>query len=303
MNNAVGIDIGGTKIAIAMVDTSGGILAVDSFPTDAPSGCQIAIDRIIHGVEKVIAKAGLQPQELIGIGIGCTGPVDPKRGTVHNPYTLPTWDNCDLVTPIATHFSVPVRLENDADVAAIGELVLGAGREATSMVMLTFGTGIGFSAVVEGKIYRGVDGSHPEFGHIPTPVAGPRCYCGIDGCLESLASGTAIEARGRLQGFKSGRSVFLAAAAGDSRATAIVDDAVRAAAFAIWTVAHSFLPQRIVLGGGMMDDQFEPFARAMKQMLGQSTLAPKEEISIVKAELGSDAGAIGAACLALPHCT
>jgi glucokinase len=254
---------------------------------------------MISGINSVITDAGLKGKVLDGIGIGCAGPVDPARGTIHNPHTLPTWDDCDLVSPLAELFDVPVRLENDADAAASGEAQFGAGRGSDPLVMLTFGTGIGFAAIVKGQIYRGVAGEHPEAGHIPTTADGPECYCGLRGCFEAMASGTAIDAAGKAAGFVDGRAVFSSAAAGNSVATGILDAAVSSTATAIWTLAHTFLPQRFVLGGGLIDDHFELFAEPARAALSRAVLLPKGRVEIVKASLGNDAGVVGAASLVM----
>lgn len=296
---AIGIDIGGTKIAIAAVDTRGMVLASVRFATEPQLGFATALDKMMSGISTVISDAKMNGQALEGIGIGCAGPVDPARGTIHNPHTLPTWDDCDLVSPLAERFAVPVRMENDADAAASGEARFGSGHGADPMVMLTFGTGIGFAAIVQGQIYRGVAGEHPEAGHIPTTPEGPECYCGLRGCFEAMASGTAIDAAGKASGFMDGRAVFSAAAAGNSLASEILDAAVNSAATAIWTLAHTFLPQRFVLGGGLIDDHFELFAKPARAALSRAILLPKGRVEIVRASLGNDAGVVGAASLVM----
>jgi glucokinase len=190
-------------------------------------------------------------------------------------------------------------MENDADAAASGEARFGAGRGSDPMVMLTFGTGIGFAAIVKGQIYRGVAGEHPEAGHIPTTADGPECYCGLRGCFEAMASGTAIDAAGKAAGFADGRAVFAAAAAGYSLASGILDAAVNSTATAIWTLAHTFLPQRFVLGGGLIDDHFELFATPARTALSRAVLLPKGRVEVVRASLGNDAGVVGAASLVM----
>ncbi len=297
---AIGIDIGGTKIAIAAVSSQGEVLANVRFATEPQIGFPTALEKMIAGINSVISDAGLKGKVLDGIGIGCAGPVDPVQGTIHNPHTLPTWDDCNLVSPLAKHFDVAVRLENDADAAASGEARFGAGRGSDPIVMLTFGTGIGFAAIVKGHIYRGVAGEHPEAGHIPTTADGPECYCGLSGCFESMASGTAIDAAGKAAGFVDGRAVFSAAATGDALAAGILDAAVSSTATAIWTLAHTFLPQRFVLGGGLIDDHFEIFAAPARDALSRAVLLPKGRVGIVRASLGNDAGVVGAASLVMP---
>ena len=296
---AIGIDIGGTKIAIAAVGSQGEVLANVRFATEPRLGFATALGRMISGIKSVISDAGVKGEMLDGIGIGCAGPVDPVRGTIHNPHTLPTWDDCNLVSPLGDLFGVPVRLENDADAAASGEAHFGAGRGSDPMVMLTFGTGIGFAAIVKGQIYRGVAGEHPEAGHIPTVADGPECYCGLRGCFEAMASGTAIDAAGKVAGFADGRAVFAAAAKGNTVAAGILNAATQATATAIWTLAHTFLPQRFVLGGGLIDDHFELFATPARDALLRAVLLPKGRVEIVRASLGNDAGVVGAASLVM----
>jgi glucokinase len=189
-------------------------------------------------------------------------------------------------------------LENDADAAALGECFVGAGRGADPVAMLTFGTGIGGAVVLKGKVYRGVNGEHPELGHVPVRAKGPQCYCGARGCLEALASGTAIGLAGQALGLADAREVFAAARAGNLAAARIVARALEATASATWTLLHTFLPQRLILGGGMMAEYYELFAAVVRERIGAATMAPREQISVLPAALGNDAGVVGAASLA-----
>jgi glucokinase len=299
MHHAIGIDIGGTKMAVALVNDQGAIAQRLVLPTEAEEGFDRAVGRLAAGIEDLLKSSGLTNSRLAGIGIGCAGPVDPERGLINNPYTLAGWDHCDIATPLRERFDLPVHLENDADAAAAGECLCGAGLGFDPVVMLTFGTGIGGAAVIRGEINRGVNGEHPELGHIPILPDGPECCCGTRGCLESLASGTAIGAAGREGGFRDARAVFKAAQAGDNLARSIVERAVEAGATAAWTICHTLLPQRIVLGGGMMDDHFELFASGMRRRIQAATQFSWKAVSIARASLGNDAGVVGAAAMAL----
>ena len=140
---AVGIDIGGTKIAVATVNGAGEVLRESTIPTDSRQGFASGLGRITETVTRVLADTGWTARELDGVGIGCAGPVDPVRGTIHNPHTLPGWMDADIVSPLREAFGCPVVLENDADMALLGECRTGAGRGFDPVVMLTFGTGIG----------------------------------------------------------------------------------------------------------------------------------------------------------------
>lgn len=297
---AIGIDIGGTKTIVGVVEPSGEMRSRTEFPTNSRRGFVVAVAELIAAVRTVSSDAGVNLTELCGIGIGCAGPVNPSRGTIHNPYTLPGWDDADIVTPLHEAFHLPVFLENDADAAAVGEYRWGAGRGASPLVMATLGTGIGGALLVEGKIFRGMNGGHPELGHIVVRTDGPECYCGMRGCWESLASGTAIAASGKQFGFADSRAVF-AAALQDENASAILHEAFGATASALWTLVHAYLPHRIVLGGGLGVEHFASFAAVFRRHLSRATQLPKNAgIEIVSAALGRDAGVIGAAGLAFP---
>lgn len=296
---AIGIDIGGTKMAVAAVNAQGQIVGRSTLATEAELGFPRAVDRLGGIIAQLLDQADCGRTTLAGIGIGCAGPVDPLRGLINNPYTLTGWDRCDIVTPLRERFDVPVWLENDADAAGLGEHFRGTGQGCSPIVMLTFGTGIGGATILSGGISRGANGEHPELGHVPVDLAGPECYCGARGCLESLASGTAIGAAGQPFGWRDARAVFTAAAAGEVRAGAIIARAVSAAATAAWTICHTLLPQRLILGGGMMEEHFDLFADAMRQRLAPATQFSPSAVGIVQATLGNDAGLVGAARLAL----
>jgi glucokinase len=295
---AVGIDIGGTKIAVGAVDGAGAVAARRTIPTLPEQGFPRALAAMREAVDAVCAEAGWSTRGLLGIGIGCAGPVDPARGTIHNIYTLPTWDGAQVVAPLRDAFAVDVRLENDADAALMGEAFAGGARGGGTVAMLTFGTGVGGAVLMGDSIYRGRDGAHPELGHVMVEPGGPSCYCGSRGCLESIASGTAIGAAGRAKGLADSRAVFAAWQEGQPEASRIVERALRATAAAAWTIAHTFLPGRIVFGGGIMDGHFEEFRRAAQQTLEAATMTGGP-VRVARAQLGSEAGLVGAARIAL----
>lgn len=297
--HALGIDIGGTKIAIAAVDGTGAIVFADVIATEAELGFERAIGRMSETAERVLERAGWSKESLVGIGVGCTGPVSAQRGIINNPYTLPTWIDCDIVSALKARFARPVYLENDADAAVLGECFAGSARGHRNVVMLTLGTGVGGGVVVDGHVLRGTQGEHPELGHIPIDPSGPACYCGTNGCLESIASGTAIAAAGRAAGSADSRQVFAQAALADPAAGAIVANAVSALGMAAWTILHTFMPELIVLGGGVIDEQYELFAPAIESQILKATMVPPQGTRVVKAQLGNNAGIVGAAGLAL----
>jgi glucokinase len=301
---ALGVDIGGTKIAAAAVNERGEILSRGSMPTEAERGFDDGLRRIESLLNAVLMEASCLPDTLAAIGIGCTGPVDPIRGTIDNPYTLPTWDGVDILSPLRARFGVPVVLENDADAAAMGEVWLGAGRGGAIVAMITVGTGIGGAVIHEGRIYRGVGGAHPEIGHHCIDPSGPPCYCGVRGCWEVLASGPAMAAAARERmpdrppGSITGERVIDLARAGDPVALRVVKHAARATALGVFNVVNLYVPEVVVLGGGVMTayDLFEPAIRAV---VAGDKMAPVDCVSIRKAVLGTDAGVLGAARIGL----
>jgi len=298
---AIGIDIGGTKTVVAVVESTGRIRSRVEFATHSSRGFVACLTELIAAIRAGSREAAVADGQLCGIGIGCAGPVNPSLGTIHNPYTLPGWDDADIVTPLREAFHLPVRLENDADTAAIGEDRWGAGRGASPLLMVTLGTGIGGALLINGKIYRGLNNDHPELGHIAVRPDGPDCYCGTRGCWESIASGSAIAAAGKQFGFADSRAVF-AAVSSNENAAAIVQQAIEATASALWTLIHAYFPQRIVLGGGIGVEHFDRFSAVLRPYITRATQLPKNSgVEIVKAALGKDAGVIGAAGFAFPE--
>jgi len=304
----VGIDLGGTIVRAGAFDSRGKPLVVHETPIEAARGPEFGLRKIQGLVEQVLAESGTK--SLVGIGIGSTGPLDPIQGIINNPFTLPTWENVPIVEWLQKLFMVPVTLENDADSAALGEYWQGAGRSAPRLYAVTVGTGIGTALIVDGQIYRGLAGSHPEGGHMLLDPSGPLCYCKMRGCWESLCAGPAIERQAReadLTGSRllemsagdhekiSARIVFEAARTGDSAALAIVEKVSAYFAVAILNIAILFAPDMIVLSGGVMRsvDFFLP--RIGQTMQDYREMVPAHRIQIVPAQLGYYAGLYGSA--------
>jgi glucokinase len=292
---AVGIDIGGTKIAVATVNGTGEIVRETTIPTESHQGFASGVGRILEAVARVLAESGWTARDLAGVGVGCAGPVDPVRGTIHNPHTLPGWTDADIVTPLREALGRRVVLENDADMALLGECWIGAGTGFDPVVMLTFGTGIGGAALVAGALLRGAAGEHPELGHVAVDPRGPRCYCGTSGCFESMGSGSALTAAARGQGLEDGPRLLARARDRDPHALRIRAEALAATATAAWTILHTLLPERIILGGGMMDEHYETFAPAVRDAVARATMAPAGRVTVTRAQLGGRAGIVGAA--------
>ena len=294
---ALGIDIGGTKMAIGLVRADGQLMTSCILPTASKRGIADAARRIQKQVSNLLSSQKVHTKQVLGIGVGCPGPLDLLHGLVLNPYTLPGWEDESLVDALQCTLEMTVRLENDADAALLGECWVGAGQGKDPVVMLTFGTGVGGAVKSGDKIYRGVKGEHPEIGLIPVFPDMPADYSGVEGYLESMASGSGMGHRGKQFGFEDAAAVFAAAEWGHPEASKIVQSAIRAVGIAGWTLAHTFAPQCIILGGGLMDHHYESYSTSIKTHLGLAKLIPENAIEVLRARLGNQAGMIGAAGL------
>lgn len=304
----IGIDLGGTIVRAGAFDAQGNVLAVKETPIEAARGPELGLRKMQGLVEQVRAESGAE--SLAGIGIGATGPVDPIRGIINNPFTLPTWENVPVIAWMEEAFSIPVTLENDADVAALGEYWQGAGQNIQRLYAVTVGTGVGTALILDGEIYRGLDGSHPEGGHMLLDPSGPLCYCKMRGCWESLCAGPAIEQSAReadLNGSRlldmaggeqqkiEARMVFEAARLGDPAALSMLETFTRYFIQGILNVCILFVPDVIVLSGGVMRsaDLFLPRVEAALQ--AYTEMVPAHRVGILPAKLGYYAGLYGAA--------
>jgi glucokinase len=293
---AIGVDIGGTLIRVGAFDSDGQLLGQNE-----ANIAFIGPDNGLRLIEQLIRETldSANSGTLLGIGIGCTGPLDTIRGIINNPYTLEGWSNIPIVERLNKTFNVPVRLENDADAAALGEYWQGAGREAKRLYAVTVGTGVGTALIVDGKIYRGMDGSHPEGGHQLIDPNGPECYCGHRGCWESLISGSAISSHTRGEKKMDAGSIAEAARTGDSVAIAIMQKAAHDFSLGIVNIISFFVPDVLVLSGGVMKsaDLFLPTLEATLKTPNQ--MVPFDRVHILPAQLGYYAGLYGGAYMIL----
>jgi glucokinase len=293
------VDIGGTKIAVGLVDEAGKVLASDECPTDQASGFQSGVDRIELMLRGCAQRAAAS---IDGIGIGCTGPVYPRSGEIGEVEFLKTWKGANLIEGLASRFGVGVALENDADAAALGEAFHGAGRGRARMLYVTVGTGIGVGVVLHGQLYRGVDDFHPEIGHQVIDDTGPRCYCGATGCWEVLARGPAMtewmDAQTTTEGtglHLSAKTICEMAVAGNKLAKAAVDREAHYLGLGLANLAIIFCPEAIVLGGSVMAS-LPLFIGGIREVIRRNCgLVPYERTEIRLASLGPQAAIVGAA--------
>jgi glucokinase len=294
------IDMGGTKIAVGLVDRSGTIHAQRTAPTASMATPEAGLSAISAMLHSMVDETGAT---LEGIGIGCTGPVYPLTGTVGWVEFLPGWEGANLVAPLENAFGVPAALENDADAAALGEWVWGAGQGTQTFMLVTVGTGIGAGLISGGRLYRGVDSAHPEIGHMVIDPAGPHCLCGAHGCWESLASGPSMarlaQARHPQGLYRSAAELCAAALEGDEHAQQAVERTAYYLGLGLANLVTLFTPEVIALGGGLMQalPQFRPAIDAVIDRMCK--LVPKEQVRIVPAHFGAQAGLVGAARVGL----
>lgn len=283
------VDIGGTKIAVGMVAESGQLISRLENPTAPIQGPEFGQKLIIDMLHQTSSEAGGQ---LCGIGIGCTGPVDPLKGVMGRIEFLPGWEGLNLPDILTHAFHVSTAIENDADATALAEATWGVGRGAKRLIYITISTGIGGGIVLDGELYRGADGSHPEIGHQVIDPAGPLCYCGAHGCWESLASGSALAQRGKLA---TAYDVCEAAERGDASALSAVEQEGFYLGIGLANLISLFVPDIIALGGGVMQSSILFWDKINKVIQSTCGLVPYKKTRLLLTSLGRDVGLLGAA--------
>lgn len=293
------VDIGGTKIAVGIVDDDGNVLARVQAPTD-PNRYGESIDEIARMLRETERQANAK---LTGIGIGSTGPVDPMKGEFGDVDFLPGWRGKNPVKDLGQIFNLRVALENDGDAAALAEFGWGAGRNRSRLIYITVGTGIGGGIILDGQLYRGVDGAHPEVGHQVLDPSGPPCTCGFRGCWESLAAGPAMatwmdthspENYPHKRGI-SAKKICELAQHGDPIALKAVEHEAFYLGLGLANLINLFTPDAIVLSGSMMKSANLFLDRIQAVIRQGCRFVPAEKTEITLASLGDDTNLIGAA--------
>lgn len=295
---SIGVDLGGTNLRVAAIDSAGQVLARVSEPAvyDAgPKRVAGEITRIIRNVRDRVGSGGLR-----GVGIGVPGFIDMDAGVVVGSANLPGFEGFPVRDEVQQQLGAPIILENDANAAAVGEMWMGAGRDVKDLILLTLGTGIGGGIVLNGKVVHGFLGMAGEFGHMTVFPDGNPCGCGNCGCLEKHASATAIAAMGRMMHFGgdvTAERVYELAVAGNERAKLVFESMGRALGIAIASLINAFnFPLYLVSGGPLPAWNF--FAPSMlAEVKKRSFIFNRTGTRIEKALLGADAGLYGAAYL------
>jgi glucokinase len=312
----LGIDIGGTKVAAGLVDSSGTILFHTRVPMITTGTAEAGLSAVVDAVNAVFAARPDARTSLAGIGICSPGPLDPRAGVVINPPNIPCWRDFPLAAEVQRVFGVRARVDNDANAAGLAEAIWGSGVGYRDVFYATLGTGIGTGIVLNQRIYHGRTGSAAEGGHVTIDYRGPRCACGKLGCIEVLCSGPAIANRARARMAQSAQAgaKILELAGGDLEQVhaETVAEAFRqgdplaievlqttADLLTVWmgNIVDLLEPEIIILGGGVSELMSAFFGRIREQLPNWSINQRAAEIPIVRAIYGSDAGIAGAAAL------
>lgn len=313
---AAAVDLGGSKILSVVADARGKVVSRDLRDTLAAQGPEAVIREILGSLRQVIAEAGVKASRIGGIGLGAPGVLSPEMGVVFTSPNLPGWQDVPLRDIVAREMGLPVWLINDAKAAALGELSFGAARGARNFIYVTISTGIGGGIVIDGKIYSGAGGTAGEVGHMTIADDGPRCTCGNRGCWEQMASGTALarEAKRRIgEGAVSvileyaggdiervtAETVSLAFDRGDALARELVARASHYLGVGFANLVNIFNPELIVVGGGLANMGDKLFVPAYREAGQRAFKESYRAVRFARAELGADAGVLGAAALAL----
>lgn len=315
MAQYIGIDLGGTNIATGLVSESGEILHKVSLPTGAGRGTEEILKDMVRSVHLCLEQTHLTTEDIACLGVGVPGAVDDSIGMVLRTSNL-NWCQLPLTQILQERTNLPVRLANDADCAALGEVIAGSASNYDSAALLTLGTGIGSGFIVDKQVFTGWTGGGTEVGHIPMVYGGEPCGCGNRGCFEAYASATALIRQTKramaanpssmlwqiapTTDVVNAKTPFDAAQMGDSVALAVLDQYMEYLAFGIGGIVNLLRPQVIILGGGV-SNQGENLLAPLRVKVAKYCYASKliDPPQLVKATLGNDAGIIGAAMLGL----
>ena len=312
----VGVDLGGTNLKAGTVTQEGNVVSRVKAPTHAEDGPEAGIDRIVCSIEQALDESGCSRNDVIAVGCGAPGPLNWTAGIVHTPPNLPGWKDVPLARMLTDRLGITSFIENDANSAGYGENWAGAGREVKDLVALTLGTGIGGAIILDNRLWRGIDGTAGEIGHMIIQVDGRPCNCGSRGCLEQYGSATGIVATAR-EMVASGREtiitdmaagnldnltskdVYEAYVRGDRLAAEVFAETGRLLGIGLTTLANLLNPEMFVICGGVTaagDVLFDPMRQTLRELAFRE---PGERAQVVPAQLGGDAGLIGAAGVAL----
>jgi glucokinase len=295
----IAVDLGGTNMRVALVDTHFQVVYKEYSYTQAFRTKDTLIAALLHSLDLIIKVRALKKENIVGIGIGLPGPIDVAQGVVHFFPNIPGWKEVKLKSILQEAVRLPVFLDNDANLMALAEHRLGAARGFANAVCLTLGTGVGGGIILNGELYRGSSFAAGELGHIPINEDGPRCNCGGVACLESYIGNKSIreQVRKLFRKHVPLEEVSVLAKHRDARAVQIWSDVGRRLGIALVGVVNFLNPDVIVIGGGVSNAGPILFKKVRETILRQAMAVHSRHVKVKKAQLGGDTGLIGAALL------
>jgi len=308
---ALGVDLGGTNIKLGIVSDSGTIISKLSVPSNADKGPKEVIRQIKSGINQILSRTEFR---IKGIGIGAPGTVSLEKGSVESPPNLPGWTSIKLGKIIEKEFNLKTRIENDANAAAIGEMIFGAGKKFDSFVMITLGTGVGSGIIINKKIYRGEYGAAGEIGHMSIDFNGPECNCGSIGCIEAYVGNNYLKQRviNQLEAHPDTKILELvnndtdlitpiiireALVLNDDFALSVVNDMGLHIGAVLASVSNMLDICTFIIGGGVAG-LGEPLFSKIRETAAARVLTPiRKRVKVLPAKLKNDAGVKGSSAL------
>jgi glucokinase len=308
---AVGVDLGGTNIKIGIVSHKGKLIERLSISSKAEHGPEKVVKQIKIGVEEILSK---NKRKIRGIGIGAPGVVSIKKGTVENPPNFPGWTKINLGTIIRKEFGIPCHVENDANAAAIGEMIFGIGKKYKSFIMITLGTGVGGGIIINRKLYRGEIGAAGELGHMTINYNGPRCKCGSFGCIEAYVGNNYLINSVKADLVDNQKSKIIkyvkndmdlltpliinkAAEAGDRFAKSVIENMGLQIGAVLASVSNLLDVSTFIIGGGVSGFGKPLFTSISKSLDERVITSLKNRVNVLPANLKNEAGIKGASAL------
>lgn len=314
MGYYMGIDLGGTNIKAGVVDDAFRIIGRAKAKTGIPRPAEEVMDAMAECAKAAAADAGVPWEQIRQVGIGVPGTANEETGVVEYANNL-LFENVPMREYLQKRLHKEIDITNDANAAALGEVLAGAARGASNAVAVTLGTGVGGGIIIDGRLFTGFHYGGAELGHMGIVLGGRKCTCGRRGCLEAYASATGLirSTKEAMEAFPdslmwelarenggnvSGRTAFLAAGRGDAAAQAVVNDYIQHLGYGLASIINILAPEILVIGGGVSNEGenlLRPLVECVRPQLYIRT--PEKQTRIVLATLGNDAGLIGAAFL------
>ena len=312
----IGVDVGGTKVAAGFVSSLGEIGAVTRVPMVSDAQAVDGFNAVTAAIDQLVELAKKNSWRIRAIGICAPGPLDPRTGVIINPPNVPCWRNYPLAAEISRRYLLPVKIENDANAAALAEVLWGAGKGFSKVFYASIGTGVGTGLILDGHIYNGRTGAATEGGHVSIDYRGPFCTCGKRGCIEIFVSGPAIARRAQAKLESTGTRhspivdlaggkiaavtcevVSQANAAGDTIAKDTLLETVEFLSVWFGNIIDLLEPDVIIVGGGVAA-VLQPFFPNIKERLPRWCINSRcQEIPLVSAHFGANSGIAGGAAL------